>query len=66
MVIKTKDGRIIHFVVWEEPQEESIGMVQCENCGFGMPLHKGTATEIAIDIVTFSREHPCVQRVQTG
>ena len=66
MVIRTKDGRIIHFVVWEEPEDESIGVVQCQNCGFGVPLRKGSATEIAIDIVTFSLEHPCVQTVQTS
>ncbi len=64
MVIRTKDGRIINFVVWDEPEDESIGVVQCLNCGLGITLHKGSATEIATDIVTFSLEHPCVQTVQ--
>ena len=66
MVIRTKNGRIINIVVWDEPEDESIGMVQCLNCGLGIPLHKGSATEIAIDIVKFSLEHPCVQTVQTN
>jgi len=61
MVIRTKDGRVIHIVVWDEPEDEGMGVVQCLNCGLGVALRKGSATEIASDIVTFSLEHPCVQ-----
>ena len=61
MVIRTKDGKLIHIVVWDEPEDGSMGVVQCLNCGLGVTLRKGSATEIAGDIVTFSLEHPCVQ-----
>ena len=61
MVIRTKDGRVIHFEVWDEPEDESIGVVECLNCGFGVVLRKGSATEIASDIVKFSLGHPCGQ-----
>jgi len=61
MVIRTKDGRVIHFEVWDEPEDESIGIVQCLSCGFGVVLRMGSATEIASDIVKFSLGHPCAQ-----
>jgi hypothetical protein len=61
MVIRTKDGRLIYIVVWDEPEDEGMGIVQCLNCGLGVTLCKGSATEIAIDIVKFCLDHPCVQ-----
>ena len=64
-VIKTKDGRIIHIAVWDEPEYEGIGVVQCLSCGLGVTLRKGAATEIASDIVSFSLGHPCVQPSQS-
>jgi hypothetical protein len=55
-----KDGRVIHIAVWDEPEGEGIGAVQCLSCGLGIGLHNGPAPKIVSEIVTFSLGHPCV------
>ena len=59
--IGTNDGRVVQSIIWDEPEDGVIGVIQCLSCGLGVALHEGSATEIASDILTFSTGHPCVQ-----
>ena len=59
--VGTKEGKVIHTIILNEPEDEVIGVAECITCGLRVALHGKDATEIAKEVQVFIKGHPCVQ-----